>query len=307
MGAIMYVVIGATGNTGSVVAKQLLARGEKVRAIGRTADGSQPLAKLGAEPFVAEITAAGALARAFAGAQAAYVMLPSDMRGEDVRAHSEPASDALASAIEKARIKHAVALSSMGADKTEKTGSVAALTRLEQKLNRIGDLNVICLRSGYFMENTLTQIGMLQAIGKSGGPLRGDLKLPMIATRDVGSFAADVLLKLNFSGKQTRELLGQRDLDMNEAMSIVGRAIGKPDLQYVQLSPEQVRPGLLQAGMSGNMADLLLEMSDSLNSGFMRALEKRSPANTTATSFERFVAETFMPLYRRKSQATRGS
>ena len=298
----MFVVIGATGNTGSVVAKQLLARGQKVRAIGRTADALQPIARLGAEPFAGEITDTSALARAFVGAQAIYVMLPPDVRSEDVLAHSERVSDALASAVEKARTTHAVALSSIGADKTEKTGSVAALTYLEQKLHRIAGLNVICLRSGYFMENTLAQIGMLQALGKTAGPLRADLKLPMIATRDIGAFAADVLLKCNFSGKQVHELLGQRDLDMNEATAIIGKTIGKPDLQYLQLPPEQVRPGLLQAGMSGNMADLLLEMSDSLNAGHIRAMEKRSPENTTATSFDMFAVDTFVPLYKGKSQ-----
>ena len=71
----------------------------------------------------------------------------------------------------------------------------------------------------------------------------------------------------------------------------------------MQLRPELIRQGLLQVGMSGNMADLLLEMSDSLNSGFMRALEKRSPKNTTPTSYEAFVAEAFVPLYKGKSQA----
>jgi uncharacterized protein YbjT (DUF2867 family) len=299
----MYVVIGATGNTGSVVAKELLARGQKVRAIGRTADALQPPIKLGAEPFVADIMDAGTLARAFTGAQAIYVILPPDVRSEDVNVHSKRASDALASAVEKARITHAVALSSIGADKTEKTGSVAGLTYLEQKLHHIAGLHLLCLRSGYFMENTLAQIGMLQAIGKTGGPLRADLKLPMIATRDIGAFAANALLKLNFNGKHTHELLGQRDLDMNEATAIIGKAIGKPDLQYVQLPREQVRAGLMQVGVSGNMADLLLEMADSLNSGFMRSLEKRSPDNTTPTSFESFVAETFMPLYKAKSQA----
>lgn len=303
----MYVVIGATGNTGSVVAKELLARGQKVRAIGRTADALQSTVKVGAEPFVADIMDAGTLARAFTGAQAIYVMLPPDVRSEEVNVHSKRASDVLASAVEKARITHAVALSSIGADKTEKTGSVAGLTYLEQKLQHIAGLNVICLRSGYFMENALAQIGLLQAMGKTAGPLRADLKLPMIATRDIGAFAAHALLKLNFSGKHTHELLGQRDLDMNEATAIIGKAIGKPDLEYAQLSPEQVRPGLLKLGMSGNMADLLLEISDSLNSGFMRALEKRSPDNTTPTSFETFVADTFMPLYRGKPQATHHS
>ena len=303
----MYVVIGATGNTGAVVANELLTRGQRVRVIGRTAGRLQALAKLGAEPLVADITDARALSRAFAGANAAYVMVPPDVRSDDVIAHSDRVSEALASAIAEARVKHTVALSSIGADKTERTGSVAALTHLEQKLNQVADLNLICLRAGYFMENTLAQLNVIHMLAKTGGPLRADLKLPMTATRDIGAFAANALLKLDFSGKQTHELLGQRDLDMDEATAIIGKAIGKPDLQYVQLAPEHVRRGLLQMGMSGNMADLLLEMSDSLNSGFMRALEKRSPKNTTSTSFEAFVAETFMPLYRGKFQATRGS
>jgi uncharacterized protein YbjT (DUF2867 family) len=273
----MYVVIGATGNTGTVVAGELLTRGQKVRAIGRSIDRLQFLVKRGAEPFAADLTDGEALARAFTGARAAYVMLPPNMRSESVLADGERAAEALASAIEKNRIKHAVTLSSVGADKAAKTGSVAALTRLEQKLHHIARLNVICLRAGYLMENTLAQIGMIQAMGKAGGPLRGDLKLPMIATRDIGASAADALLKLDFSGKQTRELLGQRDLDMNEAAAIIGKAIGKPDLPYVQLPSEPVRAGLLQVGMSGNMADLLLEMSASLNSGHISPLEKRSP------------------------------
>jgi uncharacterized protein YbjT (DUF2867 family) len=299
----MYVVIGATGNTGIVVARELLTHGQKVQAIGRNIDRLQPLVKLGAEPFVADITDDEALSRAFTGAKAAYVMLPTNMRSESVLADDERAANALTSAIEKSRIKHVVALSSLGADKAEKTGSVAALTRLEQKLHHVARLNVICLRAGYLMENTLAQIGMIQAMGNTGGPLRGDLKLPMIATRDVGAFAGGTLVRLDFSGKQTRELLGQRDLDMNEATAIIGRAIGKPDLQYMQLASEQVRTGLLQVGMSGNMADLLLEMSASLNSGHISALEKRSPANTTPTSFEMFVRETIVPLYKGRSQS----
>jgi uncharacterized protein YbjT (DUF2867 family) len=299
----MYVVIGATGNTGSVVSKELLRQRQKVRAVARTDDRLQPLAKLGAEPFMADVADAGAVGRAFAGAQAAYVMIPPNMGGQDVLAHDKRVADALASAIEKGGVKHVVALSSIGADKTEKTGSVAALTYLEQKLRGVAGLNLMCLRAGYLMENTLAQIGMIHAMGKAGGPLRADLKLPMVATRDVGAFAADALVNRNFSGKETCELLGDRDLDMNEATAVIGKAIGKPDLTYMQLPPEHVRPGLLQIGMSANMADLLLEMSAALNSGFMKALEIRSKQNTTATAFETFVADTFLPIYKGKFEA----
>jgi uncharacterized protein YbjT (DUF2867 family) len=299
----MYVVTGATGNTGSVVAKKLLAQGQKVRAIGRDADRLQPLARLGAEPFVGDIADAGVLTRAFTGAQAAYLVIPPDMRSQDLRAEQERVSDAFVAALEKTGLKHAVALSSIGADKSEKTGPVVGLHNMEQKLNRISGLNVLYLRAGYFMENTLGQVGVIGAMGKTAGPVRGDLKLPTIATRDIGDFAADALLKLNFSGKQTRELLGQRDLDYNEVTAIIGKAINNSGLQYLALPDEQIRPALLQMGMSANVAGLILEMSAALNAGYMKALEKRSPQNTTPTSYETFVAEEFVPAYNSKSKA----
>jgi len=127
--------------------------------------------------------------------------------------------------------------------------------------------------------------------------------LPMIATRDIGAAAADALVKLAFSGQQTRELLGERDISMTEVATIIGEALGKSDLNYIQLPDEQVRAAFTQMGMSLNLADLILEMASALNSGHMRQLEKRSAENTTPTSYESFVAEEFAPRYRGKSTA----
>ncbi|MGH9570171.1 MAG: NAD(P)H-binding protein, partial [Candidatus Angelobacter sp.] len=194
-------------------------------------------------------------------------------------------------------------LSSVGADKESGTGPVAGLHEFEKKLNAIQGLNVVHLRAGYFMENTLGQVGAIKNLGKAAGPVRGDLKLPMIATRDIGEAAADALLKLDFKGTQTRELLGQRDLSYNEVTAIIGKAIDHTDLQYAHLSNEQARPMLVQMGMSPSSADLILEMSGALNSGYMKVLEPRSARNTTPTSYETFVAEEFVPLFERQSAA----
>jgi uncharacterized protein YbjT (DUF2867 family) len=153
------------------------------------------------------------------------------------------------------------------------------------------------------MENTLGQAEAIRKMGYAVGPLRGDLKLPMIATSDIGRTAAGQLLALDFNGKQTRELLGQRDLSMDEVASIMGRALDKPSVKYVQLPSEQLQPVLLQMGMSPNVAGLILEMAAALNSGHMRALETRTKENTTPTSFETFVKEEFVPLYRAQTKA----
>lgn len=293
----MYVITGASGNVGKVVARKLLAAGRKVRVIGRNAENLQPLTAAGAEPFVGDLTDTKSLSKAFAGARAVYVMVPPHVTSDDYRAYQDRISDSVAAAIEKAEVEYVVSLSSVGADKAEKTGPVAGLHYLEQRLNQVTGLNVLHLRAGYFMENTLSQIGIIKAIGVAAGPVRPELKVPMIATRDISAAAAETLLKLDFRSHQTRELLGQRDISYNEVAGIIGKAIGKPDLAYVQLPDEQVRAAMLQLGMSPNVADLLLELSAALNTGHVVALEPRSAQNTTATSYETFVAEEFVPQY----------
>jgi uncharacterized protein YbjT (DUF2867 family) len=300
----MFAITGATGNTGGVVTEKLLSRGEKVRVIGRDRGRLARFARKGAQAFVADITDSAALTKAFEGVRAVYAMVPPNIAAADFRGYQETVSDALASALRKASVTHVVVLSSFGADKAEKTGPVAGLHNLEQKLNAIAGLNAVYLRAGYFMENLLPQAQVIQNFGTMGGPLRADLRVPMIATRDIGATVAEILAKPDFAGKHARELLGQRDLDYREVASVVGKAIGKPNLAYAQLPPQQLKPALTQMGMSANMADLLLEMAEALNSGHMVPLERRSGQNTTPTSIETFVAEEFVPCFQGKAAGT---
>ena len=299
----MFVVLGASGHTGHVVASNLLARGQKVRVVGRSADRLKSLAAKGAEISVADATDAPALTKALKGADAAYVLIPPELTGSNYRAFQDRVSDAIAASVENAGVKNVVSLSSIGADKSSGTGPVVGLYNLEQKLNQIDGANVLHLRAGYFMENTLPQVAVIRMMGSMAGPVRPDLKLPMIATRDIGDAAADALVRQEFRGKQTKELLGQRDIDYLEVASIIGKAIGKPSLGYVQAPDDQLRAAMVQMGMSANFVGLILEMAGALNSGHMKALEPRTAANTTPTSFDTFVEEEFAPAYREQAAA----
>jgi uncharacterized protein YbjT (DUF2867 family) len=303
MEARMYVILGASGNTGHVVADHLLSAGKKVRVVARNPEHLQFLATKGGEVFVADITDAQALTRAFHGADAIYAMIPPNPASNNPQGHQEKVSDAIAKAVKDAGVKKVVSLSSIGADKPSGTGPVVGLHNFEEKLNKIEGANVLHLRAGYFMENTLPQVGAIRTMGFVAGPLRGELKLPMIASRDIGEAAADELLKLEFRGKQTRELHGQRDVSYNDVAAIIGHAIGKSELKYVHGTDDQVRGALMQSGMSQSMAGLILEMASALNSGQMRALEPRTARNTTKTSYESFVSELFVPAYRQQAAA----
>src|SRR5260370_4651019 len=198
----MYVILGGSGDTGSIVANFLLSKGKKVRVVWRDSGRLQRFVDKGAEAFTADMSDAAALTKAFSGARAAYLLLPPAKSPEE----QERDSDAIAKAVKESGLRYAVHLSSYGAQVAEGAGRVSGLHSSEQKLNAISGLNVLHVRAAYFMDNNLKAIGMIHGRRLFGNALLPDVKLPMIATREDGDHAAQRLLHLDFSGTQTRQL-----------------------------------------------------------------------------------------------------
>jgi len=293
----MIVITGATGHTGRVAAEALLTKGEKVRVVGRDATKLGPFVQKGAEAFVGDVHDATSMTKAFEGATAVYLVLPEDTSQQDLRVHQESVSDTYAAAIANAHVPYVVALSSVGAQHAEGTGPIVGLHNMEQKLNRIAGLNVLYLRPGYFMENLLMSIAPLRSMGTLPGGMVGDVAMPWIATKDIGAYAATRLAARDFSGSSVQELHGQRDISMKEGASIVGAAIGKPKLSYMQVPFMMLEPALVQMGLPKKTAALLVEMWKGANAGLIVPLEPRSAKNTTPTTLESFVTEVFAPAY----------
>ncbi len=297
----MIAITGATGNTGSVAAKALLAKGEKVRAIGHHQQRLQPLVALGAEAFVGNASDAASMTTAFKNADAVYLMIPPSMEAENYRAYQNGISDAYAAAIKASGVKYVVALSSLGAQHPQGTGPIVGLHDLEQKLNAISGLNVLHLRPGSFMQNLLRTIDPLRSMGTLPGAAPPDQSEPQIAARDIGAYAAKWLAARNFSGSSVQELLGPRDYTMREAAGFIGKAIGKPNLGYMQVPLPMLEQGLVQSGFKKSMAALMIELFKAENGGLCDPQEPRSAENTTPTTLETFVEEEFVPAYRGQS------
>jgi uncharacterized protein YbjT (DUF2867 family) len=293
----MYVVTGATGNTGRVVAEALLAAGADVQVVGRSEDHLRPLVEKGAQPYVGSVDDAQTLSIAFSGAVGVYCMIPPRFEVPDFPAWQRAVGESLAAAVHEAGVNYVVFLSSIGAQHTEGTGPIAGLRREEDRLNGLEGVNVLNLRAGLFMENFFMQIDVIRGMGVVGLPMRGDIPLPLIAAKDIGQYAAERLLQKDFSEKSTRELLGPRDITMDEATRVLGKAIGKPDLEYVQFPFEDAEQALLGRGSSPSGASTLLQMYRGFNDGLVAAAEERSPENTTPTTLEQF-AQVFAEVYR---------
>jgi uncharacterized protein YbjT (DUF2867 family) len=296
----MYVITGATGNTGRRIVEALLASGEKVRAISRNAASLQPLVELGAEPFVGSLDDPAATREAFQGARAIYAMIPPNYVAENFRAYQNQVAESMAQAIEAAGVPFVVSLSSLGADHADRVGPICGLHDLEQRLNAVPDANILHLRPAFFLENFLFQIEIIKKTGAAGSPLYENVRMPMIALRDISAFAAERLKKLDFRGKSHRDLLGERDLALPEAISILGQAIGRDNLAYVRFEYEDFGRGMRNAGFSADAALSMIELYRALNEGLVQPSAPRSAESTTPTSIEQF-AEVFAAVYHDQS------
>ena len=113
-----------------------------------------------------------------------------------------------------------------------------------------------------------------------------DAPLPMVATRDVGAAAAAALRSRDWTGFAVRELLGPRDLTYAEVARMIGAAIGRPDLAYVQIPEDDLRAALEAAGWSPDATRLQVEMNRVFSDGSVAARATRTAASTTPTRFE---------------------
>jgi len=284
----MITVMGASGNTGKVVAEKLLSAGEKIRVIARNAEHLKTLRERGAETFVGDALDAAFLTSAFRGAESAYAMVPPDYTQPDLRKYYARFGESIGKAARDSGIKRMVLLSSIGGELNEGTGPIAGLHDLEERFRKLG-VDLLILRPGYFYDNFYSQLGLIRQQGINGGAIEPDVPVPMTATQDVGAAAADELSRNEFRGVTVRELLGPRDYTMVETTRILGEKIGKPDLKYIRFSDADFVGALLQLGISKGIADALVEMDHAISARVVRPLEGRNKRTTMPTSFETFA------------------
>ena len=296
-----YAITGATGNTGKPVALGLLEKGHAVRVLSRSAAKAKDLAARGASVFEGDLRDSELLARAFRGADAAYLMVPPDNQAADFTASQVGHATAMAEAARTSRLPRAVTLSSVGAHLTEGAGVVQGLQRMEAALNAVEGLALLHLRPSYFLENTLGQAGAVVHTGAMASPVRADLAVPMIATRDIAAYALRRLLALDFSGRGVQYLLGAGEYTYTQIASVFGQAIGRPDLAYHQAPYEQFRQVMVGMGFGESMVDRMNEFVKAMNEGRVLSAQVRDAGSTTPTTLEDFA-----PVFRSVFEAQGG-
>jgi uncharacterized protein YbjT (DUF2867 family) len=293
----MIAITGATGKTGSIITDILLEKGEKVRAIGRSAERLKRFRDKGAEIEVGDQSDPVFLTRAFFNADIAYLLIPPRFDARDIREFYNIMGDSAAVAIKDSGIKKVVLLSSLGAELEHGTGPVIGLHDVEAKLKWLIGVDVAILRPGYFMENTLGTIPLIKNQRINGSSMVSNAPVAMIATRDIAVEAAKLLAEKAFSGVSIIDLFGDR-LTYWEATRQIGTAIGIPDLPYVQFPDEDAVAAFRKLGLSESVALSYVELSRAISAGKVKPTQIDAEKPNTPTRFKQFAEEVFRPAYK---------
>jgi uncharacterized protein YbjT (DUF2867 family) len=293
------VILGATGTVGIKISEILLNEGHAVTLIARHTEKLEKYRSLGAEIIAGDITDVEMLTNAFKNADSAFVLVPDNVKAEHTRTYQRQVTGKLIEAIENSGIKYVVNMSSLGSHMHEGIGIMGGTAEQEVRLNQLNKVNVLHIRSAYFMDNFLRTIGLVKTMGVNGTVADGDHAIPMVTTQDVAKIASGHLANLDFSGNSVHAVMGPKDYTYRELTSIIGKAIGNPDLPYVQFPVAQVKQTFLSNGFSEDFVDNLMEMGAAIKTGFMN-YQKRDDSTTTPTTAENFAQEVYLPAYNKQ-------
>ena len=273
-----YVVAGATGRVGSVVAAELLTRNQTVRVIVRDEAHRLEWASRGVEAAIGSLDDRAFVRRVVDGAAGFFTLLPENVAPDDFHAARRRMADAVAAGVQDGGVPHVVMLSAMAASLPDGNGPAKDLHYCEKQLARHAQ-RLTVLRACYFQDNVAGAVPAADHAGIYPNFLASaDAVIPMIATRDIGRFAAHALLNPP-ERSETIDLLGP-SYTIRQVAEALGRVLSK-DLTVVDIPAARQSDTLVEAGIPRSMADAVAEMFAAFNAGLITQEGDRSLVGAT--------------------------
>jgi len=286
---------GSLGNISKPLAKTLIAAGHQVTIISSKADKTAAIEALGAKAAIGSIADVDFLTKFFTGADVVYTMVPPNFVTTDNRAYVSNTAKNYAEAINKAGIKQVVNLSSIGADIDGGTGQISGNHDAETILNGLENIAIKHVRAGFFYMNFFSNIEMIKHMGFLGSNYNASARLIMVHPNDIAAAIAQEIQQ-QFTGKSVRYITSD-ERTVGEIATVLGAAIGKPDLQWVEFTDEQALNGMLQAGLPPEPAKNFVEMGTAVRKGILwKDYDTKNNTPTGKIKLEDF-AEQFAVAY----------
>jgi uncharacterized protein YbjT (DUF2867 family) len=273
------IVTGSLGNISQPLATELVQQGHSVTVISSKPDRQAAIEALGATAAIGFLEDADFLAATFAGADAVYAMVPPSYTELDSRAYFQRIGRNYAQAIQQARVRRVVHLSSWGAHRNHGTGGILGSHDVEEILAPLPGLALTHLRPTSFYTNYYSFVGMIKGAGFLGANCAGNYRVALVHPRDIAAAAAEELTKPDVPAGRTIRYVASDEHTQNEVAQALGAAIGRPDLRWVAFTDEQMRDNLLKNGLPPSTAADVVDIYASMSSGALAEdYEQHKPA-----------------------------
>jgi len=282
-----------TGHIGSKLVQNLLRKGPELVLLARRPEKLKEAEANGARVIPGDLKDEAYYKSATVGVDVLFHVAPPDVTSPNIRAEYNQLAKNGATAVQANKIKRVVHLSSVGADKTEKTGPVLGLHDAEEIFNQTG-AQVTHLRPAYFFENFFSSVPAIQQSGRIFLAIPGSAKTAMVATRDIADVGAKVILNQSGS-KKIVYILGTKEYSFDEVASELGKFLSK-EVKVQTIGREELINAMAKFGVSRNFAEGIVELYEGFVSGYIKSTEPRDRENTTPTTLEQFIKEELGPV-----------
>lgn len=285
------VVTGSLGHISLPLTKELIRERHTVTVISSKPEKQPDIESLGAVAAIGSLEDADFLTDTFTGADAVYAMIPPNFATPDQLGHYQRIGRSYARTIRQSGVKRVVHLSSWGAHLEKGTGFIVGSHHVEGMLNELPDVALTHLRAGYIYYNLYNYVSMVKGQGIIGANYGGDDQLVMVAPADIAAAAADELTTSATIGQHVRYVASD-ERTANEIAHSLGTAIGRPNLNWVTFTDEQMKNGMEQRGVPAHIIANSVELGASIHSGALREnYDRNKPAVMGAVKLEDFATE----------------
>ncbi|MGL6260326.1 SDR family oxidoreductase [Vibrio sp. WXL210] len=244
-------VLGATGNTGSEVVKQLGALGADFKVMIRNQAGAKALGLSQQQVRFGNYDDVNSLIAAMEGVESIYLSMA---------IHQDNALwvENVLSAMKASGAQHLVKLSGMGAT-TDAGSHIIRTHALTDEMVKASGVDYTLVQPNSFYQNLFGSLESIKATGQFYLPM-GNAKQSVVDIRDVAGVVVASLTQPQHRNK-TYQLSGPEPLTFAEQANILSLAAGKP-IEYIAVSRQAAIDGMKAAGLNDWLAEQLGEILD---------------------------------------------
>jgi uncharacterized protein YbjT (DUF2867 family) len=292
-----FVITGSLGNISRPLTKELAQKGHVVTVISSKLEKQKEIEDLGAKAAIGTLEDVHFLVAVFRNADAVYTMIPPPQffdHNFDLIAYCRRIAYNYAQAIEESDVKRLVHLSSIGAHLAKGSGLIMGHHYAEGILDNLKNTGITFMRPTAFYYNLLGFIPGIKTTGEIASNYGGKDLVSWVSPIDIATaISQEIVTPL---GGRKVQYVASEELTCHQVASILGKAIGKPDLKWKTISDEQMLGELQASGMSSQIAAGLVEMNASMHRGDLFQdyfLKRPVMGNVKLTDFVKEFAAAF--------------